>query len=487
MTPSLVLDSYGRLSRNPDGKLEKIDRQLADNRRTIERIGATLGSELVDNSLSAWKRGVRRPGWEELLRRLESGESHGVVVWHTDRLLRQPRDLEKLIELAETRAIKMFSSFGVVDLGGELMGIRVAVAHAEQSSRDTSRRLKRMFEGRRSDGKVTFGGLRRFAFPGKDSAVEADENGERPLVSDALVARERRALAEAYRIMIEGGSMRSIVKAWNADGLRTSTGRDWQPITMRQILLRELNCGRIVHEGEVVGKANNVEPVVDEETFDIVKGIIVSRRRGPSMSGRYLGSGLIYCGRCGRGLVSRPRYDIKRYVCRADDKRGCGGIGIAMAQTDEVLREFVIERLSDPETAGLVNAALSARSAKVAELEAQIENATATAKRISAAFGAEEMDEDDYWAAYAPLRQRVKRLREELAGLTSATMDTSEMQARSVREIAAEFDKGTVEQRRILLKRALRGVRIEIAPHTGSHNVFDRRRVQVVPQRSPLS
>ena len=96
-----MLDSYGRLSRVPEtGELEKIDTQWADNRKVIDRVGAVLGEELKDG-LSAWKRTVRRPGWEALLQRVESGASDGIVVWHTDRLFRQPRDLEKLIELGE--------------------------------------------------------------------------------------------------------------------------------------------------------------------------------------------------------------------------------------------------------------------------------------------------------------------------------------------------------------------------------------------------
>jgi site-specific DNA recombinase len=84
----LVYDSYGRLSRVPEtGELENIETQLADNRKVITRLGAQLGEELSDG-LSAWKRSVRRPGWERLLERVQSGESDGIVVWHTDRLFR---------------------------------------------------------------------------------------------------------------------------------------------------------------------------------------------------------------------------------------------------------------------------------------------------------------------------------------------------------------------------------------------------------------
>lgn len=61
---------------------------VGDNRKVIDREGARIGEELSDG-LSAWKKDVRRPGWEKLLERVKQGLSDGIVVWHTDRLFRQ--------------------------------------------------------------------------------------------------------------------------------------------------------------------------------------------------------------------------------------------------------------------------------------------------------------------------------------------------------------------------------------------------------------
>jgi DNA invertase Pin-like site-specific DNA recombinase len=52
---------------------------------------------LRDDGRSAWSVRAKRPGWIELVSRLESGASQGVIAWHADRLMRQPRDLEMLI------------------------------------------------------------------------------------------------------------------------------------------------------------------------------------------------------------------------------------------------------------------------------------------------------------------------------------------------------------------------------------------------------
>ncbi len=62
-----VLDSYARLSRNPSGKLEKVETQHADNHDVITRLGGVLGEDIDDPKLSAWNPKVRRPGWDWMM------------------------------------------------------------------------------------------------------------------------------------------------------------------------------------------------------------------------------------------------------------------------------------------------------------------------------------------------------------------------------------------------------------------------------------
>ena len=139
-----MFDSYARLSWNPSTReLEKIETQHEDNEATIARHGGTVGLYL-DDGLSAWKAGVRRHDFEKLLERARSGVSQGIAVWHVDRLFRQPRDLERLIDLAD-HGFRVISSHGSRDLSDpdDRFILRIEVAHAARSSDDTSRRIKR--------------------------------------------------------------------------------------------------------------------------------------------------------------------------------------------------------------------------------------------------------------------------------------------------------------------------------------------------------
>ncbi|WP_165777698.1 recombinase family protein [Amycolatopsis antarctica] len=157
-----VLDSYVRLSWNPNTEeLEKIEDQLADNAKVIERTNErTNGRGVV-----RWTLGVETlgppEGWERLLERVESGESDGIVVWHVDRLFRQPCDLERLIELGE-QGFVIASAHGTRNLASadNRFILRIEVAQAAKSSGDKSRRVKRRFQTLRETGRKTGGRVR---------------------------------------------------------------------------------------------------------------------------------------------------------------------------------------------------------------------------------------------------------------------------------------------------------------------------------------
>lgn len=188
-----VFDSYGRLSWNPTThELEKIETQHSDNKATITRHGGVLGLTL-DDGLSAWKRNVRRPGFEQLLERAGAGITQGIAVWHVDRLFRQPRDLERLIDLADS-GFRVFSSHGSRDLSDpdDRYILRIEVAHAARSSDDTSRRVKRRNQTYRELGRNT-GGRPGFGFARRDRSWEpgpGETEEDRPRISSEQIEAE---------------------------------------------------------------------------------------------------------------------------------------------------------------------------------------------------------------------------------------------------------------------------------------------------------
>ena len=134
---------YLRISEDRTGRQSGVSRQLEDCELLANRRGLTVAAVLVDNDLSAFD-GTRRPGYEALIGHIRAGISR-VVVWHLDRLYRQPRELEALIDLVEDRALRIETvNGGPFDLNtheGRLMARQfVAIAAYESATRPTGSR-----------------------------------------------------------------------------------------------------------------------------------------------------------------------------------------------------------------------------------------------------------------------------------------------------------------------------------------------------------
>lgn len=485
-----MYDSYGRLSRVPEtGELEKVETQHADNRKLIERLGGVLGEELSDG-LSAWKRSVRRPSWERLLERVESGASDGVVVWHTDRLFRQPRDLEKLIELGE-RGLKVASAHGERDLADpdDRFILRIEVAHAARSSDDTSRRIRRRFAAKRAAGQATLGGPRRFGFAGLEPAESAGgPEGERLPVPDEQVAREREAIRDAARSILAGGAVAEVARRWNAAGLRTVSGQEWVNITVRTTLLRPALAGIIEHDGAEVGRIPG-EPVLDEQTWRRVRAFFLSRKRGRVAGERYLASGILRCGVCHSKLSgtrnSRPRADGSyggTYLC-SKQRRGCGRVYVNMEHVDRELMIFTLRRLSDARHASAVAAAAAQDAQRLSEVRTEITRCEGLQAALSDRLGRRQITLDAFDAANEPLVQDLARLIAERDSLAGGSAD-GPTEALGLDTLRRQWEDGDNTARRAMLSNALGSERMVIMP-SGGKRVFDRNRMRLRGPHDP--
>ena len=145
-----VVGLYLRISSDRDATHVGVDRQRTDCRAiAAARWPDATIVEYVDNDVSAYT-GQRRPAYERMRAALRDRALVAVVAWNLDRLLRQPRDLEHLIDLG----IPIVTASGDLDLtthDGQLHA-RILAAVAKKSSDDTSRRVKRAHRDRADQG-----------------------------------------------------------------------------------------------------------------------------------------------------------------------------------------------------------------------------------------------------------------------------------------------------------------------------------------------
>ena len=122
------------------------------------------------------------------------------------------------------------------------------------------------------------------------------------MVPAEQVAAEQRALREAVAGLLAGLTNQSkVAREWNAAGLLTATGQPWTSTAVRDTLMRPILAGRIEHEGELISRVPG-EPIIVERDWLRLRAMIEARRRGRPPSERYLGSGVLRCGACGKKL-----------------------------------------------------------------------------------------------------------------------------------------------------------------------------------------
>src|SRR4051812_12659673 len=107
---------YTRLSQDRSGERIGVERQERLCREHAKAEGWSVVDVFEDNDTSA-SRKRPRPEYERLLDQIRAGRIDVIICWHVDRLYRQLRDLEELVELAEKHQVGIAAvKSGTLDL-----------------------------------------------------------------------------------------------------------------------------------------------------------------------------------------------------------------------------------------------------------------------------------------------------------------------------------------------------------------------------------
>lgn len=343
-----------------------VARQL-DDCRSLAALKGWGASEFVDNDISASRFSDRpRPAYRAMLDGVQAGSIRRIVVWHTDRLYRQPRELEELLDLAEQDRLQVVTvQAGSLDLNstdGRLIA-RIMVSVAAQESDHKSDRVKRAKQQAREQGKPSGG---RRAFGWLDSLTPDPEEA-------ALI------VAAADHILM-GGSMMDVARDWTARGIQRPQGPrgpqvsplPWQAETVSQILRNPRNGGLVAHRRRVAtpngrharyerpaileGVTAAYPAIIDRERWTRLQAVLDERgAKGRVPRRRSLLTGFVRCSLCGAKMVrGSARGEAHSWRCRTT-AGGCGRLSIAAEPVEQVIVEAVLARL-DSETLPAVEA-----------------------------------------------------------------------------------------------------------------------------------
>ncbi|MCG8926611.1 recombinase family protein [Lentzea sp. CC55] len=316
---------YCRASLDITGEQNSVTRQEEACRALIVARGWSLVDVVIDNSVSAYGKKVRK-GWMQINQMITSGAVDVVVAWHLDRITRNMNDLEQLILLSDRHGVGVATATGDIDLttdvGRMVARILAAVARAEverKGERQRSGNQQRAARGGRTVG------MRPFGYTSDQTDVVPDE---------------AEAIRKAADDLLNGNaSLAGIAREWAAKGFTTSQRRNgkvttWSSSGVKVVLTNPRYMGKRVYRGEIVADAK-WPAILTEDVFNSLQHLLKMRGKDMRPAG-LLASGMkplnlltkiALCGDCGapmRATTRKARKDAgcttKVYECSASTK-----------------------------------------------------------------------------------------------------------------------------------------------------------------------
>ncbi|MDR2532333.1 MAG: recombinase family protein [Oscillospiraceae bacterium] len=340
---------YSRLSRDDeqDGQSGSILNQKAFLENHAKKNGFTNCRHIVDDGYSG-STFTTRPGWNELIAEVESGNVGIICSKDMSRIGRDYIRMGLYREMFREKGVRLITVADGFDSDkGEDDLLPFRDIFAEWHARDTSRKIKAIFKNRTAEGKHVTGSI-------LYGYIHDPTDRQKWLIDEEAAEVVRKI----FRLVIEGNGIQKIARIleaekiltphshWKALGIMTASG---QPVTANPYLWRSRSISLIVEREEYTGKKilrkgmkasykdkkrtlapkedwlvfdGAIPAIIDQETYDTAQRLKKTPRRY-AKSGEPPNrlTGLLFCNVCGlkmrnnRALDSRTNRHANNYVC----------------------------------------------------------------------------------------------------------------------------------------------------------------------------
>lgn len=452
---------YCRISEDRDGERLGVERQREDCEALAKRLGWPVAKVYTDNNLSASKKGVTRPEYQQLLGDVAAGKVQRIITDKPDRLYRRNTELEHLIDVLGDRVEIQTVKAGTIDLSTTTgrMVARILGATAQAEAETIKDRVHRKAQSLIESG-AWKGGPRPFGWHIVDGAFIEDE-------------REVALLRAAKDSIFAGGNIFAICADWKARGVVSGRGAIIESSTLKNMLISPRMVGRYPNS------KGQWAPIFEESDWLQMCAILNARKtRKPYKRLRtYMLAGLLYCSECEAPMYGTPSYGgrpIAYYVCKT---QGCHKVNIQAARTDADVSGAVLAYLGSKEFAAR-QARLRADSPGLNAAVTEMAKVDAERKRLATAYGDGKLDMDEWLTAKGRLAPRLEAARVALEAAQDQSSEIAEL-AYFAGDIlgAAQWSEIEPESKRQIIRSLVE--RVTVRPHAGSRQKADPGRVEV--------
>ena len=288
---------YARKSTDTEDKqVLSIEAQLTELRAYAKQENLEITDEFIEKQ-SAKMPG--RPIFNELLQRVEDGESSGILAWHPDRLARNSVDGGKIVYLLDCGQLQMlkFPTFWFENTSQGKFMLSIAFGQSKYYIDSLAENTKRGLRQK----------VRRGEFPGPAPLGYMNDIRTKTIV----VNRKRSVFVrQACELYAKNNSRLADISDFLAKkGITTKSGKRLSKDRVKRILVNPFYYGHFRYAGEV--HEGKHQPVITKKLFDQVQEVLKQRGRPQKAKKQpQIFCGLLSCGTCGMAVTCE--YKVKK-------------------------------------------------------------------------------------------------------------------------------------------------------------------------------
>ncbi|XVU22580.1 recombinase family protein [Actinoplanes sp. CA-054009] len=444
---------YLRLSRKTDASVS-IESQLENGLQEAERRGWTGPIVVYADRSGASDRMKVRKDYERLMTDIRSGAIVRVLCRDDDRLVRQPRELEDLIDVLQPRAVPVeFWAGSDLDLttedGRTNARIRGAIARSEVEKKSKRQRLANIH--RVSVG-IPLCSTRPLGY-----TIERGPNGFKTLLA---VQKEAEAIKWAVTFLLANGTMADVAREFNRRGLRApKNGAEYTFLSARDAVLNPYVCGRQNYRpGSILAAerkrrpmnwrgdltVGNWEPIVSYDRWKAVVAVCGTKTSyGNNL--KYWSSGMSKCAVCGSKMASGWKHTSRGGRFRTIKCHSNRCVILKAEPIEDYLSGLLVEMMTQEDFGKEEAERSSQERAELAKKREELEKELAqlTDMYVRRAIRLPQLDAGS---------QKINAEIDLIDELLSDTAGSAAMAERAKPITRAEWDALTVEQKRMYLQ-----------------------------------
>jgi site-specific DNA recombinase len=353
-----------------DRQVLSIDSQIKEMTDLVSRLGIKF-PDILQESKSAKYTG--RPGFSELIEKIENEVYTSILVWHPDRLSRNPQDSAKLITLMDSgylqEVITPSQTFRNNPMDKFMLGFFMMQAKLENDNK--SENVKRGLKAKAEKGWLPSG-----AKPGYMNDKYA-EKGNKTILPDPI---RFSIMHKAWEMMLTGTyTVAKILEIVNNDcGYRSPIhkrigGKPLCRSMLYRIFTDPFYYGDFEYPtGSDTWHKGKHKPMISKGEFDHVQQLLGRKGRPRPKNLEFDYSGLLNCGECRGAITAEEKWQIICPVCKTK---------FASKNKDECIKcKLKIEEMINPTLLHYIyyhctkrkNPNCSQKSIRVEDLEQQI-------------------------------------------------------------------------------------------------------------------